>query len=146
MQIEIKIEQDRNEPKVIILTDKMTEEVDELVKRISVKKPRVIAGFREGRLEILEPRDIIRIYASNQKVFAVTKAGEYTLRLRLYELEDRLEKAEFIRISNSEIVNLKKVRGFDLSFSGTICVVFLDGTTTYVARRYVTKIKQILGV
>ena len=51
-----------------------------------------------------------------------------------------------MRISNSEIVNLKKVRGFDLSFAGTICVSLSDGSVTYVSRRYVSKIKQVLGI
>ena len=64
----------------------------------------------------------------------------------MYELEDRLDKSCFLRISHSEIVNLKKVRRFDLSLSGTICVVLADGTTAYASRRYVSKIKDILGI
>ncbi|MED9904979.1 MAG: LytTR family DNA-binding domain-containing protein [Lachnospiraceae bacterium] len=59
-------------------------------------------------MEILEPASIYRIYSANQKVFAVTDKGEYILRSRLYELESRLEKDNFVRISNSEIINLKK--------------------------------------
>ena len=42
--------------------------------------------------------------------------------------------------------NLKKVKGFDLSFSGTICVTLSNGALTYVSRRYVAKIKQVLGI
>lgn len=72
--------------------------------------------------------------------------GEYVLRSRLYELEERLSKELFVRISNSEIVNLKKVEKFDLSLSGTICVVLQDRTVCYVSRRYVAKIKQALGI
>ena len=52
----------------------------------------------------------------------------------------------FVRISNSEIINLKKVKSFDLSFAGTICVTLSNGQTTYVSRRYVSKIKQVLGM
>ena len=77
---------------------------------------------------------------------AVTEKGGFTLRLRLYELEERLDKKRFVRISNSEIVNLGKVRGFDLSFSGTIRVSLTNGTSTYVSRRYVSKIKTTLGL
>ena len=64
----------------------------------------------------------------------------------MYELEDRLDKNSFVRISNSEIINLKKVKGFDLSFTGTICVKMKNGRVTYVSRRYVSKIKQVLGI
>lgn len=66
--------------------------------------------------------------------------------MRLYELEERLDSAKFIRISHSEIVNLKMVKHFDLSLSGTICVALLDGTELYASRRYVSKLKQVLGV
>lgn len=146
MQIEIKIDDSCQELKVIILANKMTDEVNAVLKKLSEEAPQIIAGFRENTVEILEQSDIIRFYAAASKVFAVTNCGEYLLRLRLYELEERLDKDCFVRISNSEIVNLKKVKRFDLSFTGTICVSLSDNTVTYVSRRYVTKIKQVLGI
>ena len=96
--------------------------------------------------EVLEQGEIIRIYAASGKVFAVTNRGEYTMRLRLYEVEERLNPDQFVRISNSEIINLKRVKNFDLSFTGTICVELTNGTTAFVSRRYVSKIKKILGI
>ena len=146
MEIEIRIDAERREPTVIVLTDKMTEEVSSIIQKLSEEQQTVIAGFRDDILEILDPGDIYRVYASNGKVFAETSHGEYSLRLRLYETEQRLDSHVFVRISNSEIINLKKVRGFDLSFTGTICVMLSDGTPTYVSRRYVAKIKQVLGL
>lgn len=146
MQIEIKIDTSCKEPKIIVLTDKMTEEVNAVVKKLSEETPQVLAGFRENTLRIIEQADILRIYAADGKIFATTNDGEYTLRLRLYELEERLDAKSFVRISNSEIINLKKVKGFDLSFVGTICVSLADGTSTYVSRRYVNKLKHVLGI
>lgn len=144
MQIEIEIDSSCREPKLIIVTNQMTEEIQELVKRLET--PQVISGIKDGRLKVLDQSELIRIYAGSGKVFAVTHQGEYMVRLRLYEMEERLDKQTFVRISNSEIVNLKKVKGFDLSFSGTICVELIDGTVTYVSRRYVAKIKKVLGI
>ena len=89
---------------------------------------------------------MIRIYLNSGKVVAVTDKGEYVLRLRLYEIENLLLTDHFIRISNSEIINLKKVNNFDLSFTGTICVKLSNGVTTYVSRRYIPKLKKILGI
>lgn len=146
MKIEIKIDDTAAETKVIIVTREVTESVQALVKRLSAEQPKVIAGFSEDTVRLLEQEGILRIYAADGKVFAVTEKGEFTLRLRLYELEERLDKKRFVRISNSEIVNLGKVKGFDLSFSGTIRVSLTNGTSTYVSRRYVSKIKTTLGL
>ena len=146
MQVEIKIDPSQPEPKVVITAASMTEEVNRIVRRLSEEIPQVISGTRDGKLEVLEPEELIRIYAASGKVFAVTGKGEYTLRLRLYELEERLSPHQFVRISNSEIIHLKKVGNFDLSFAGTIYVKLSNGTVTYVSRRYVSKIKKILGI
>lgn len=146
MQVEIKIDASCSEPKVIILTDAMTEEVNAIVQKLSDRNLPIISGTKDGKTKILEQDELFRIYAGGGKVFAETNYGEYLLRLRLYEAEDRLNPAQFVRISNSEIINLKKVKNFDLSFVGTISVEMANGTTTYVSRRYVAKIKKLLGL
>lgn len=146
MQVEIKIDASYTEPKVIILTNAMTEEVNVIVQKLSDHNLPIISGSRDGKTKILEQDDLLRIYAGGGKVYAMADSGEYLLRLRLYEAEERLNPAQFVRISNSEIINLKKVKNFDLSFTGTISVEMTNGTTTYVSRRYVAKIKKILGL
>ncbi len=146
MQIEIKIDENCKEPKIIVVADKVSEELNALIKRLSDSPPQMLAGFKDETVELLEPDDIFRIFAESGKVLAETTRGEYTLRLRLYEVENRLDSFNFVRISNSDIINLKKVKGFDLSFAGTICVTLSNGTASYVSRRYVAKIKQLLGI
>lgn len=146
MQVEIKIDEQCREPKIVVVTNEVTEEVNEIVKSLSGHSAMPIVGFQENCAEILEQKDIYRVFASTGKVIAQTDSGEYALRLRLYEAEERLNQSSFVRISNSEIINLKKVRGFDLSFTGTIRVTLTNGTVTYASRRYVTKIKQVLGI
>lgn len=146
MQIEIKIEENCIEPKIILVAGKMTDEIHAMVKKLSGEQLQMIAGFKEDMVELLEPSDIYRIFAETGKVVAETDQGEYVLRFRLYEMEQKLEGHSFVRISNSDIINLKKVKRFDLSFSGTICVTLSNGTVTYVSRRFVAKIKQLLGM
>lgn len=146
MQVEIKIDNSYTESKIVILTAAMTEEVSQIINSLSKETPQIISGSKNEKIEVIQQEDLVRIYANAGKVFAVTNKGEYTLRLRLYELEERLNPSYFVRISNSEIINLKKVKNFDLSFTGTICVELVNGTTTYVSRRYVSKIKKILGI
>ena len=146
LQVKIKIDSSYTEPQIIILTDSMSEEINNIVNKLSANVPQIISGSKDQKVEVLEEADLIRIYANSGKVYAVTSNGEYTLRLRLYEIEQRLNPYQFVRISNSEIINLKKVNNFDLSYTGTICVKMSNGTTTYVSRRYVARIKKILGI
>lgn len=146
MQVEVKIDNSCIEPKIIVLAASMTEEVSKVIQKLSDNNPQIITGSKNEKIEVLEQNELIRIYAANSRVFAVTNSGEYLLRLRLYEAEEQLDPNQFVRISNSEIINLKKVKSFDLSFAGTICVELSNGTTTFVSRRYVSKIKKILGI
>ena len=146
MQIEIKIDSLCKEPKLILLTDKITIEIQEIIKRLSDEIPQMLCGFKDETVEILKQEELIRLYATTGKVFATTSKGEYLLKLRLYEVENRLEKTSFVRISNSEIINLKNVKSFDLSFAGSICVTLSNGAVTYVSRRYISRIKQVLGI
>ena len=145
MNIEIKIDSGYEIPKVIILTDKMSEEVNELVRRIHTPPTYLFEWPSLPLMKILEQQEITRIYSCGGKVFAVAADGEYTLRSRLYEVEERLG-GDFVRISNSEIINLRKTESFDLSISGTICVRLKGGTTVYASRRYVPKIRKALGI
>lgn len=146
MQIEIKIDNSCTEPKIIVVTDKMTDHINDIVKKITENSSRLLSGFKDEMLEVLDLSELIRIYANAGKVIAVTNKGEYLLRLRLYEVEERLDNVMFVRISNSEIINLKKVKTFDLNIAGTICVSLQNGTVTYVSRRYVSIIKKKLGI
>jgi len=146
VKVEVTLDENCLETKIIILTKKMTEEITTLMQRLSDHIPQEIVGFDGDVVRLLEPADIVRIYAAVGKVFAVIGDKEYILRLRLYEAEERLNGKGFVRISNSEIINIKKAKKFDLSTVGTICVSLANGNVSFVSRRYVTKIKKTLGI
>lgn len=146
MKVEVIIDPACQEPLVTIRAAGMTDEVTALVNQLAGAAPAPITGVKDGKLVLLQEAEIIRVYAADGKVYATTLKGEYTLRQRLYEMEERLDPRSFVRISNGEIINLKKARGFDLKMTGTICVSLEGGVVTWVSRRYVNRIKQVLGV
>lgn len=146
MEVEIKIDANFKVPKIVIFTDIVTEDIKAVAEKLSSEDRQVITAFKDNTVRILEPDEIIRIYSFDGKIIAVTERGEFFLRRRLYELEELLESRKFVRISNSEIINLKRVKEFDLSAAGTICVSMSNSEVTYVSRRYVSKIKKILGI
>lgn len=146
MDIEIKLEKGRDTPKLVLLTGEMTPELEELLRRVEGEISVSIPGWQDERMFPLEQSDILRCYAAEQRVYAQTAQGEYLLRLRLYELEEKLDRRRFARISHSEIVNLKQVTAIDLSLTGTICMTLTGGTKVFVSRRYVKIIKQTLDL
>jgi DNA-binding LytR/AlgR family response regulator len=146
MKIEVQVDAACGETTLVIHTNKVTDEIQNLVLRLSQDAPQVLVGFRDEEAVIIAQVDILRVFSEGGKVHAETADGRFSVRLRLYEMEERLDGKRFVRISNSEIVNLHWIRGFDLSFAGTICVRMKNGLVTYVSRRYVAKIKQMLGL
>ena len=55
MQIEIKIDEYCTEPKIIIVTNKVTDEVNEIMKKLAGEQTQMIAGFQDEKVTILEP-------------------------------------------------------------------------------------------
>lgn len=147
MKVEIRLQPGCPEPCAILVADHMTEELESLVRLLRQGQSGTLTGFQGSQAVLLEPERILRLYAGQGKVFAVTEeCKEYVIKSRLYELEARLAPEGFVRISHSELVNLHQIKGFDLSLAGTIRVTLSNGQSSYVSRRYVGKIKERLGI
>lgn len=58
MQVEIKIDNSYIDPKVIILTASMTEDVSNIVKKLSEDASQIISGYKDEKIEILEQTGI----------------------------------------------------------------------------------------
>ena len=145
MKIDVTLDPALEELLVKVLSPGETEELRALLARL--EEPERLTGFRGGEAVPLDPGELLRFYGEDKEVRTQTLGGDvYTVRLRLYELEERLPRREFVRVSHSEIVNWKRVTALDLGLSGTIRVTLEGGVVTYVSRRYVKKIKEVLGI
>lgn len=144
MEVKLNIVPDCGEVSVTITAPALTDEVKALAARLSGGS--ALIGWQEERAYPIQEEDLLRCFAQDKGVKAQTAQGVYDLRERLYELESKLDRHTFVRISHSEIVNLKKVTALDLSLTGTIRMTLSDGTACYVSRRYVKKIKEALGL
>ncbi len=146
MKVDFYINEKFREPEIHICNCEMNEELRAVAETVSAALNDCFIAYRENEAVSVNCDKMIRIYAQNQKTFVQTAQGEFVLHEKLYELETRLERNRFVRISKSELVNLRMVERLDTSLTGTIKMYLRGGIETYVSRRNVTKIKQMLGM
>lgn len=147
MEVDIRVVPDREAPALVLEVPALTPQLEALAQRLAALDDGTLPGFQEDKTFLLETATLTCLYAQDKGVYARREDGQvFSLRFRLYELEERLDSHTFVRISHSEIVNLKKVTALDLTLSGTIKISLADGSACYASRRYVKKIKQALGL
>ena len=145
MEVDIRVVPGREVPGLVLEVPSLTPQIEALAQRLSALDDGTLPGFQEDRAFLLETARLTCLYAQDKGVYTRREDGEvFSLRFRLYELEERLDAHTFVRISHSESVNLKKVTALDLKLSGTIRMSLADGSECYVSRRYVKKIKEAL--
>ncbi|MDO5156293.1 MAG: LytTR family DNA-binding domain-containing protein [Eubacteriales bacterium] len=147
MQIKAVINEKYKDAEIHVCKNQMDDEVHNLMKDITeLMNQDLIVQAENGDRTVLPYKDVVSFYSEKQKVFAKGKDGIYTVPKKLYELEKELDDKRFIRISKSEIINMKQIQKLDMSLTGTIRVLMRDGSETYTSRRNVTKLKQALGI
>lgn len=87
--------------------------------------------------------EVVCFVSENNKVFAVTDRERYEVDKRLYELEAECPDS-FIKINQSCIANISKIKSFDARISGTLLVNFKNGYCDYVSRRQLKNVKERL--
>ncbi len=145
MLIKTNINDRYKETELHVCKDTMDEEVKRILGELHAMYDPSVAGTDErGNRCMIQPADIVTFYAEKQKVFAKDNEKTYTIPRTLSDMEKELESYGFVRISKSEIVNLRKIKSLDMSFTGTIRVIMKNGYETYTSRRNVAKLKELL--
>lgn len=146
MKIRFDIQKRYQEPEIHICNSSKDEQTQLLYQTIRDMVDSSYTVYDGQAAVIVQVSDIVRIYSHSKKVYVRTESQEYEIRERLYTLEAELAAKGFVRISNSEIVNVRCIRRLDTSHAGTIKMSFRNRDETYVSRRYVSKIKTVLGI
>ncbi len=146
MKVEVIIDESLDENTITIYAKKYSKDIENIRDMLTDRLLDKIVAFYDKEIFIISFDEIIRIFAQDGDVFVKTNNKIYKVRLTLTELEKRLDKKKFIRISRSEIVNLDYVKRLDLSFTGTIAVELANNEVSYVSRRRLKDFKKILGL
>ncbi len=146
-KVRTNISEKYEEIEIIINAQKRTEEVQKIEEKLIENDSKIIKqiiGYQGNDIFVIKTEDIILFYSEEKNNYCKTKEGIYMVKEKMYYLDDMLDKNKFIRISNSAIVNIDKIKCFNTSIVGKIVVKFYDNTEVNVSRRRTTEIMKFL--
>lgn len=138
MKIRIELDERLEEEEIIIKCRELNEEIVALQKQISDNMNNGLQlNVFQGEVEyFLNLSEIIFFETDGSFVAVHTKKQIFSVKMRLYELEDILP-GNFIRISKSAIVNVKKIRSIHKNITGASEIEFQETSKkAFVSRSY----------
>ncbi|MCK3904648.1 LytTR family transcriptional regulator [Streptococcus suis] len=147
MKVKLAISPDIVEDLVTIEAQAMSEQITNLMTYIqNLDKQRSSLTVKKGeQVYIVEHDEIVRLYLEDRLLQVETVENVYTSNLRLYQVKEDLP-ANFLQISQSEIIHIKQLDHLKLTANGLVKLVMKNGSVTYSSRRYLKVIKERLGL
>ena len=120
MKLKVQIDSVFQEETLQIQAPSRTPKIQQVVEFVeSLDNNQRLKGKKDGETYLIETNTISRIYIENRQVLTETTQGDYHLGLRLYQVLEILP-SYFIKISQSEIVNLKEIECFNITPNGLV--------------------------
>lgn len=118
------------------IMNKMDKE-EKLVKKIPCE--------RNGKIILVDIKDIYFCYIEDEKTYIKTKDDSYLVGYTLHQIE---EKTNFFRAHRSYLVNMDNIKELYSWFNGTYKLVMNDiqKTEVPISRNNVRKLKELLGI
>ena len=105
-----------------------------------------VAGVKDGETKIFPLGDIYYFDSTDERTFLYLENDVYECSLKLYELEEQLEKANFVRISKSCIVNIMKLDSVRPLLNSRYEAKLENGEKLIISRHYQPGFKRKFGI
>lgn len=140
MEISIlKVSKDKEE-KVIIECHEVTNRISSIVKFVKNLQGTISGELDKNTYEIAVG-DIYYFESVDNKTYLYTRDKVYQSDRRIYELENALSEASFVRISKAVVVKLMKIKGIKPALNGRFQATLLNGEEVIISRKYVSDFK-----
>jgi DNA-binding LytR/AlgR family response regulator len=144
MQIIIQDPSPGEEDCVIIRVKRMT---DSIIRAINVlKSPDNLTVFDGEQAALLAINNVFYAESVDLKTFIYAERIVYRSKLKLYEVEELLNSADFLRVSKQTIVNVRKIRSVASAGEGRFQATLLNDEKVIVSRQYVPALKKRFGL
>lgn len=145
MKIIIEELKEGEEEQIIIKCGKLSDDILRLLSKIRTHSETVV-GYDGDVIHRLPSQDIYYFDTADNKTFAYTDRSVYVIHRKLYELEEELGGGDFLRISKSAILNMKKIKSISPAFSGRFEALLDNGEKIIISRQYVPDLKKKLHI
>lgn len=145
MKISINIDTSMQDTEIQISYNQLTPEIEKILATLRILNQQLMVTKNE-ETHLLDVSKIIYIEVVNRKTFVYTKEEYYESKLKLYEMEERLIACGFVRISKSNLVQLRMIKSLKNDLDRKIRLTLENGEQIMVSRQYAEELKRRLGV
>lgn len=145
MKVKIQVDPAITDEYVEFHVRNITDDVSRFAEIIE-KSDSILTGTDQyDRIVIINSDEIVALHAEKKWCRIFTDTADFSCRKRLYELEDLLGP-DFMRISKSNVVNIRKINSVEAVFNGMMLLHMKNGSKEYVSRIYLPDLKAFLGI
>ena len=146
MKVNLFVSRDIEEPYADIHTNELTDNVSKAISILeSDESPDMVAVKKGSDIALLQLDEIFMFRVEDKQVKVYTENSEYLIKKPLYQVEETLG-SDFVRISKTTIVSLKKIERVAPSLKGMMFIELKNGLKDNISRKYLPDFKQALDL
>lgn len=146
MKVNLFVSKDVEEPYTEIHTNELNENITKAMSILeNDESNELLAVKKDSDIALLKYDDIFMFRVENKQVNVFTKDYDYIIKKPLYQIEENLN-SDFVRISKTTIVNLKKIKRVAPSLRGMMFIELKNGLKDNISRKYLPNFKQVLDL
>ena len=146
MKVNLFVSRDIEEPHADIHTNELTDNITKAMSILESDESNEILAVKNGSdITLLQFDDVFMLRVENKQVKVYAENKEYLIRKPLYQVEESLS-GDFVRISKTTIVNLKKIKRVAPSLKGMMFIELKNGLKDNISRKYLPDFKNALDL
>ncbi len=146
MKVNLFVSKDIKEPYADIHTDQLTDNITKAMSILESDDSNDMLAVKKGSdIALLEFSDVFMLRVEDKQVKVYTEKVEYLIKKPLYQVEETLS-SDFVRISKTTIVNLRKIERVAPSLKGMMFIQLKNGLKDNISRKYLPDFKQALDL
>ena len=146
MKVNLFVSKDIEEPHADIHTNELTDNITKAMSILESDDSNDMLAVKKGSdIALLEFDDVFMLRVEDKQVNVYTENGQYLVKKPLYQVEETLS-SDFVRISKTTIVNLRKIERVAPSLKGMMFIKLKNGLKDNISRKYLPDFKQALDL